>query len=197
MPFEPAVVEAVEGAAPVLEAIGCELVGAFPDLGGARDVFLTLRARSYARSLGAMLATERDRMKATVVWNVEAGLALSADDVERAVAAKAALHARVDRFMSGVDAIAMPVSQVPPFPAELEYPTEVAGVAMTTYLDWMASCWTITVTGLPAISVPCGFTEDGLPVGLQLVGRRGGDLALLRLAHAFEGAAAVPSSAPA
>ena len=79
----------------------------------------------------------------------------------------------------------MPVSQVPPFPVEEEYPTEVAGAPMTTYLDWMASCWTITVTGLPAISVPCGFTDDGLPVGLQLVGRRGEDLALLRLAHAF------------
>ena len=75
---------------------------------------------------------------------------------------------------------------MPPFDVELEYPTEVAGVPMPTYLDWMESCWCITVTGGPAISVPCGFTADGLPVGLQIVGRRGDDLGVLRLAHAFE-----------
>ena len=70
----------------------------------------------------------------------------------------------------------MPVSQVPPFDVDIEYPTEVAGVPMPTYLDWMESCWCITVTGRPAISVPCGLTSDGLPVGLQIVGRRGDDL---------------------
>jgi amidase len=185
MPFDPAIVRAVEGAAPILDAVGCRLVDGFPDLAGARDAFLTLRARSYARSLGDALAADRDRIKATVVWNVEAGLALTPDDVARAEAAKRAIHRRVDAFLADVDAIAMPVTQVPPFDASIEYPTEVAGVAMPTYLDWMASCWTITVTGLPAISVPCGTTDDGLPVGLQLVGRRGGDVDLLRLAHAF------------
>ena len=71
--------------------------------------------------------------------------------------------------------LVQPVSQVPPFPVELEYPTEVAGESMTTYLDWMASCWSITVLGGPAISVPCGFTDDGLPVGLQIVGEPGDD----------------------
>ena len=90
----------------------------------------------------------------------------------------------------------MPVSQVPPFDADMEYPTEVAGHAMTTYLDWMESCWCITVTGGPAISVPCGFTDDGLPVGLQIVGRRGDDLGVLRLAHAFERAPAWVNDGP-
>ena len=96
-----------------------------------------------------------------------------------------------------------PVAQVAPFDAELEYPTEVAGVPMTTYLDWMASCWTITVLGGPAISVPCGFTDAGLPVGLQIVGRPGDDRRVLQLALAFEGAtewvsedAKVPAPAP-
>ena len=184
MPFERSVVDGVSSAGPVLERIGCTLVDAFPDLSDARDVFLTLRARSYARALGPILDRERGRMKEAVVWNVEAGLALTPEDVARAETAKAAIHRRVDRFFADVDALAMPVTQLPPFPAGIEFPVEVAGVPMATYLDWMASCWTITVTGLPAISVPCGFTDDGLPVGLQLVGRRGGDRALLRLAHA-------------
>ena len=194
MPFDPAIVRVVEDAGPILSAIGCRLVDGFPDLAGARDAFLTLRARSYARSLGDALATDRDRIKSTVVWNVEAGLALTPEEIARAEAATQAIHRRVDAFLEDVDAIAMPVTQVPPFDASIEYPTEVAGVAMLTYLDWMASCWTITVTGLPAISVPCGTTDDGLPVGLQLVGRRGGDLALLRLAHAFQLASATRTS---
>jgi amidase len=196
MPFEPEIVNAVTTAGPILEDLGCTLVDAFPDLAGARDAFLTLRAHAYARDLGPMLERERGRMKATVVWNVEAGLALTTDDVDRAVATKTAIHDRVDAFFSRIDALALPVTQVPPFPAELEYPAEVAGVPMATYLDWMSSCWTITVTGLPAISVPCGFTPEGLPVGLQLVGRRGGDLPLLRLAHAFERAADLEDRRP-
>ena len=90
----------------------------------------------------------------------------------------------------------MPVTQVPPFDVGTEYPREVAGVAMSTYLDWMESCWCITVTGLPAISVPCGFTADGLPVGVQIVGRRHDDLGVLRLAHAFEAATQVGRRRP-
>jgi amidase len=90
----------------------------------------------------------------------------------------------------------MPVTQVLPFDIEVEYPTQVEGVAMDTYLDWMQSCWCITVTGSPAISVPCGFTEQGLPIGVQIVGRRGDDLGVLRLAHAFERATLVGERRP-
>jgi amidase len=90
------------------------------------------------------------------------------------------------RFMAEVDAVALPVCQVAPFDIALEWPRDVAGRPMQSYIEWMRSCSDITVTGCPAISVPAGFTPDGLPVGLQLVGRHGGDLALLGLAHAFE-----------
>ena len=73
-------------------------------------------------------------------------------------------------FFDRFDFLVMPVTQVSPFDVGLEFPTEIDGRPMSTYLDWMESCWCITVTGCPAIAVPCGFTDDGLPVGLQIVG---------------------------
>jgi amidase len=190
MPVEPAIVAAVDAARPVFEAMGCSTEEAFPDLRGAREAFLTFRAQMYAAALGPTLERDRHRMKATLVWNVEEGLKLTADDLTRASELRSAIDERIALFFERFGAIAMPVTQVLPFPVEQEYPTEVAGTAMTTYLDWMESCWSITVTGLPAISVPCGVSADGLPVGIQLVGRRSDDLGLLRLAKAFEDAAA-------
>jgi amidase len=88
--------------------------------------------------------------------------------------------------MEGYDFLAAPVSQVPPFDVKQRYVTEINGVEMETYIDWMKSSYFVTVTGLPAISVPCGFTSEGLPVGIQIVGRPRDDLGVLQLAHAFE-----------
>jgi amidase len=188
MPVERSIVEVLQGRAATFEALGWEVEEAFPVLDGARDVFLTMRTHAYARDLGDLLARERDRIKDTVVWNIEEGQRLRGEDLGRAQRTWSRIHRRVAAFFDRYDVLAMPVTQVPPFPVETEYPSEVDGSAMVTYLDWMESCWCITVTGLPAISVPAGFTADGLPVGIQLVGRRHADLDLLRIAHAFEAA---------
>jgi len=197
VPVEPTVADVIDGARPAFESIGCTLVDTYPNLDGAREVFLTLRARSFAVDFGELLMEHRDQIKATVVWNVEQGLALLEADIDSAVRRMRELRARADRFFTEeADYLVQPVSQVPPFPVELEYPTEVAGEHMTTYLDWMESCWSITVLGGPAISVPCGFTDDGLPVGLQVVGRRGDDAGVLRLARAFEEATRVGEIRP-
>jgi amidase len=125
-------------------------------------------------------------MKDTVVWNVEAGLRLTGADLASAELKRRQLIERVDAFFRRFDFLVMPVTQVVPFDIGVEFPVEIDGTPMETYLDWMESCWCITVTGSPAISVPGGSTDDGLPVGLQIVGRRGDDLGVLRLAHAFE-----------
>jgi amidase len=186
MPVDPEVVACVDAALPSFERLGCRVEPAYPDLRGAREAFFTLRAASFAADYGPLLADHRDRIKDAVIWNTELGLALTSDDMARARALVAAIRARARAFFDGFDYLVQPVSQVPPFPIELEYPTEVAGVAMSTYLDWMESCWSITVLGGPAISVPCGATPAGLPVGLQIVGRRGDDAGVLRLADAFE-----------
>jgi len=125
-------------------------------------------------------------MKDTVVWNIEQGLRLSGMDVARAEAKRTQLYHSVREFMGRYEFLILPVSQVAPFPVETDWVREINGVVMKSYIDWMATCYAITLTGLPAISVPCGFTNDGLPVGLQIVGRHQRDFDVLRLAYAFE-----------
>ena len=121
---------------------------------------------------------------------------LSGPELGRSEVKRTALFHRVRVFMQNYDFLALPVSQVPPFPLEQEYVSEINGMKMETYLDWMRSCYYITVTGQPAISVPSGFTKDGLPVGLQLVGRPQDDLGVLQLAYAFEKATGFYNKVP-
>ncbi|MCK5647203.1 MAG: hypothetical protein KAH97_10505, partial [Anaerolineales bacterium] len=124
--------------------------------------------------------------KDTVIWNIEKGLPLTALEISQAQAKRAALYQRVRNFFERYDYLLLPVSQVAPFPIEAEWVKEINGVEMQTYVDWMMSCSFITLTGHPAMSVPCGFTPDGLPVGIQIVGRHRGEFELLQLAYAFE-----------
>ena len=125
-------------------------------------------------------------MKETIIWNAEEGIRLTALEVKKAEEARTNLYVRMAEFMSRYDFLALPVTSVPPFSADEEYPQEVAGKPLSNYLEWMAPCSSITVTGLPAISVPAGFDPDGLPAGLQIVGRQRADFDVLQLAHAFE-----------
>ena len=185
-PVEPAVTAVCNGARPVFAALGCQIVDGEPDLDGVDELFQTLRAAGYAAALGRDFERGRAALKDTVAWNVEQGLKLTPPDLERAARLKAALDARVGEFFAVHDFLALPAVQVLPFAVEIEWPRAIEGVAMTTYVDWMATCYAISCLGAPAISVPCGFSATGLPVGLQLVGRRGRDLEVLQLARAFE-----------
>ena len=130
----------------------------------------------------------RDLLKDTVIWNAEEGLQLSALDIAKAEEKRTELYGRMVTFFEEYDFLALPVTSVPPFSVDMPYPTVVNGVEMETYIDWMWPCMDITVVACPAISVPAGFTPDGLPVGLQLVSAPRTDFELLQLAHAFEGA---------
>ena len=125
-------------------------------------------------------------MKPEAVWQIEQGQKLSGDDIARAMHLHGELLQRMRRFQEKYQFIICAVNQVPPFDATLDWPHEIDGVKMETYLDWMKSAYWITSTFCPAISVPAGFTPDGLPVGIQLVGRYRDDLGVLQLAHAFE-----------
>jgi len=176
--------------------LGCLLEEAVPDLTGADGVFLTLRAWHYWHTLGALLDQHRDKMKPEAVWQIEQGRKLTADDIARAMHLHGELLQRMRRFQETYEFIICAVNQVPPFDAGLDWPHEIDGVKMETYLDWMKSAYWITSTFSPAISVPAGFTLEGLPVGAQLVGRYRDDLGVLQLAHAFENATAFGKRRP-
>jgi amidase len=195
LPVDPAVRAVVDGARSAFADLGATVVDACPDFTDADEIFKTLRAFSLTAD-AELLREHRQAMKPEAIWNIESGLALSAEDVNVAMRKQSAIFQRMSEFMRGFDAFVCVVNQVPPFPIDIPYPTEVDGVQMETYIDWMKSAYFITVTSMPAISVPAGFTSDGLPVGIQVVGRYRGDLDLLKIAHAFEQAANAASRRP-
>jgi len=191
LPLDPRVRSVLESQRQVFSDIGCDVGEAAPDFSGANEAFQTLRALDFALGHHEKLREHRDLIKDTVVWNTEKGLALTPLEINRAQVLRSQLYARVEKFLETYEFLVCAVNQVPPFPVETEYPTEIDGVQMETYIDWMKSAYYITLTSLPAISVPCGFTEDGLPVGVQIVGRWQDDFGVLQIARAFEQATQV------
>jgi amidase len=188
LPVDAAVTAALEGARAALEAVA-RVEDAEPDLSGADEAFHVLRALGFARKLAAEVRAHPGLVKETVVWNVEQGLALDGGRIARAQAARTEVFRRTAAFLRDFDALALPASLVPPFAVEVEWVDEIAGVRLASYLDWMRACTRISVSAHPAISVPFAFTADGLPVGLQLVGRYGDEAGLLRVAAVVEAAA--------
>jgi amidase len=186
VPVDPAVRAVVERTAGVFEELGCVVEPACPDLTGADEAFRTFRAWQFDITYAAQLDEHPDAFKASLRDNILAGRGLTGRDVGRAYVLQAALQHRMREFFGRYDALLAPVSQVPPFPVEWEYPTSVAGVPMRDYLEWMASAYLISATGCPALSVPAGFTPEGLPVGVQIIGPRRGENGLLRIGRAFE-----------
>ena len=185
-PVQPVVNEVCDRARSVFAALGCQVDDGQPDFNDADEIFQTLRAWAFAQTRGDDFIKHRSLMKDTVIWNIEQGLKLSGVDVARAEAKRTQLYHRVREFMERYEFLILPVSQVAPFPVDIDWVREINGVKMGSYIDWMATCYAITLTGLPAISVPCGFTSDGLPIGLQIVGRHQRDFDVLQLAFAFE-----------
>ena len=181
-----AVADVVAAQATALTGSGAHVEEAHPDLTGAEDVFHTLRAWLFQHRFGAMLAKRPDAFKPSLADNIRVGADLSGADLARAFERRTRLAERVRVFFETYDVLVMPVSQVPPFSADLEYPAEINGREQATYLDWMRSAFLITVTGCPAISVPAGFTPQGWPVGVQLVAAPRAERRLLEIAHAFE-----------
>jgi amidase len=191
LPVEPTVTQVLEQQRKVLKSLGCVVEDACPDFTGATEAFETLRAVSFSLRYAPLLKTHRALLKDTVIWNIEQGLALDGARIGRAEGLRTELYQRMRTFLEKYEFLLAPVNQLPPFPVEMEYPTEIAGVTLGNYLDWMKSCYYVTITSHPAISVPAGFTPEGLPVGLQIVGRYRDDFGVLQLAHAFEQATEV------
>ena len=186
LPVDPAVRAALADVPDRLAAMGCEIADEMPDLSGAREVFQTLRAWHFEISGGALYDRSPDQMKDTVRWNIELARSLELADHARASVQHGAIVERVRAFFDRYDVLALPTTQVVPFDVELDWPRDVDGQPMETYIDWMRSCCDISTTGCPAVSMPASFTPDGLPVGVQFVGRPQGDVDLLRFARLWE-----------
>jgi len=159
--------------------MGCAVEEEAPDFSGAIESFQVLRALLFADVRGDLLPRERARINPDIVWNIEKGQQLTAAEIIRAQRERHVLFHRVSRFFDDHDLLVCPTVAVPPFPVEQRFPSEIAGENLTTYIDWMFLTFVITLVGCPAISLPCGLTGKGLPVGIQLVGRPHGDAELL------------------
>ncbi len=186
LPIDPRVTAVIEAQRATFEGLGCIVEDGQPDFSDAREIFQAWRGWQFESRYAPLLERHRHQLKDTIIWNLEQGRKISGADLAAAERKRTALYHRVREFMTTRPFLILPVTQVPPFDVHTPYVTEINGVALPTYIDWMRACSDITVTGLPAISVPCGFTSDGLPVGIQIVGRHHDDWGVLQLAHAFE-----------
>lgn len=186
LPVEPAVATVLEASRSVFEALGCEVVNAEPNIAEADEIFMLWRAWRTELRITPLMAEHGDKFKDTVIWNAEQGLPISGPQLARAEAKRTELYHRMREFMAEYEFLVLPVNQVTPFALDLDYPREINGVPMQTYIEWQKSLYLISALGNPAISVPAGFTPDGLPVGIQIVGRHRADFGVLQLAYAFE-----------
>ena len=197
LPLDRRVRSVLESQRQTFENLGCIVEEACPDLSGADKIFLDIRLWSSFNVLGPLLETHRSQMKPEAIWQIEAGARISATDLANAMIRHGELLERMRRFQSKYAFLLCAVNQVPPFDATLDWPKEIEGVKMENYVAWMKSAYWITTTFCPAISVPAGLTPEGLPVGIQIVGRHRDDFGVLQIAHAFEQATRIGQKHPA
>ncbi len=192
MPVDPAVLKEARKAIDVFRGLGCEVTEDCPDFSGAKETALTLRGVRFVALYGEKYRNDpefRRWVNPLVTGNIEQGLKLSVQEIAWAHRQRSLIWEKAKEFFDRYDLLLTPTAPIPPFNVEMKFPTEIAGKPMEHYLDWAMLTYSITMTGHPAISVPCGWTEKGLPIGVQIVGRHHGETALLRAAAAFEQAA--------
>jgi amidase len=186
LPVDPRVRHVVNAQRRVFESLGCSVEDGEPDFTDFDEVFKTLRAMAFLTGVADRVGPRRDEVKETILWEINRGERLTPGEIARAEIKRSELYHRMRQFMDRYEFFVLPTAQVPPFDVTQPYVTQIDGVAMETYVDWMKSCYFISLVSNPAISVPCGFTPEGLPVGLQIVARHQDDWGLLQIAHAFE-----------
>ena len=186
VPMEPEVARICQAAAGRFSDLGAEVTDEVPDFSGALDGFQTLRAVLVATMMGPILEQHRDRIAPEIIGNIERGLDITPQEIFAAERVRWQLYHRMAAFFAHHDVLVCPAASIPPFPVEQRYVEEIDGQPCATYIDWFAITFALTMTSCPVISLPCGFTADGLPVGMQLVGRPRGEAGLLRAAHHLE-----------
>jgi amidase len=195
-PVDPRIRHVLRGAIQKLTAADFVVEEVHPDVSDAAAIFHVLRANSYALSMSELLRTHRDQLKPDIVWNIEAGLALSPDEVRQAELARTALMQRVADFFGDFDVLLCPATIVPPFPIDKRYVDSCDGHVFSNYIEWLTIVSVATLAGCPALSLPCGFTDTVLPVGLQMIGPANGEASLLSAAGLFEEVFALDTERP-
>ncbi len=195
-PVDPEVIAVTRKAAMRFAEAGVIVEEAQPDLREAHECFHVLRALDFAMSKAELLRTKRELLKPEVIWNIEEGLKLTVEQIARAEAQRVAMTARVVEFFKTYDLLLAPATIVPPFPIENRYVAECAGKKFDNYVEWLGIVYAITLVCCPALSLPCGFTASGLPVGLQMVAAPRGDAQLLAGARVLENILGVRGSTP-
>ena len=174
-PVDPEIAAITRAAADRLADAGVIVEDAHPDLSGAHECFHVLRAHSFAITHGQLFARHREQYKPDIVWNIEEGLRLSADDIVRAQWTRVRLAREMDTFLTRYDLLLTPATIVAAFPVDEPYVRHCDGTAFDNYILWLAIAYAVTLCGTPAISLPCGFTREILPVGLQITARSNQD----------------------
>ncbi len=185
-PVDPEIASICEQAAMKFKAMGAQVDFVSPDFTGVHSSYQTLRAHSFAMALGGLYKDNPSSFKAEIVENIERGLNLTAAEIAQAELTRGVLRARMGVFFEDYDLLLCPTSIVPPFPVEQRYVDSCNGVEFSTYIDWLAIVYAITLVSLPALSLPCGYTESGMPVGLQMICRHRGDADLLSYALSLQ-----------
>src|SRR5882762_843481 len=196
LPWEPAVMAAFRAQRKIFESLGCIVEEAEPEMQDANECFLAWRHWAFELQLGETVDAHPDEVNAYGHWHVEEGRKLTGPYLSRIEAKRTALYQRMRRFMEEYEFLILPVNQVLPFDVNTRYPAEIAGVKMENYIAWMKSSYYISIVGNPALSVPCAFSETGLPIGIQIVGRHNDDWGVLQLGYAFEQAANIGERRP-
>ena len=186
LPWEKEVKESIDKQAKVFESLGCVVELDEPDMTDANECFVNFRHWQVEAGYGDQLATNSDKLNEYTKWHIAEGRKLTASYLARLEMKRTALYRRFQKFLEKYEFLILPVSQVLPFDVNLHFPTQIDGSAMENYIDWMRSAYYISIVGNPAMSVPCAFSASGLPIGLQIVGRRLADFSVLQLGYAFE-----------
>ncbi len=187
LPVDPRIINVLKPMVERTQQLGCTVEEiALSELNEAMDVFNTLRAAAYAMLTATIYPHHAKTLKTTLTNNIREGLSLTSDEIYQAEMARTRIDSKLQEVFKHCDFILMPTTQVMPFDVDIEYPLAIEGVAMQSYIDWMSICCILSPFDLPCLSLPAGFSEDGLPVGLQIIGRFGDDAGVLQLAYAMQ-----------
>ena len=184
------------GAATVFADLGADVTDEIPDFSGVLEAFQTLRAVLFATMMEPILTQHRDQIAPEIISNIERGLSINPSQIFDAERARIELYKNVTAFFETHDFLICPAASIAPFPVDQRYVKEIDGKPCETYIDWFSITFALTMTACPTISVPCGFTSGGLPIGIQIMGKPRGEASLLRVAKRFEQAVGISTQLP-